>query len=76
MNYLGCEFKDETITLTRLNEGVNIRDCVFDNCHFDIKKPSFLYLANNKYHNCTFNLDLTDCEGDIIIINDEVRSLI
>lgn len=36
MNYFGYKFKDETITLTRPGEGVDIRDCVFYNCHFFI----------------------------------------
>ena len=71
MNYLGWEFKDEIITQNP-GEGVNIRDCVFYNCRFEINKPSFVYLSNNEYHNCTFNFDLTGCEGDITIINDRV----
>ena len=72
MNYFGCEFKDETITLTRPNEGVNIRDCVFDNCHFEINKPSFVYLTGNIYNNCTFNLDLSSCKKDIHIDFDTI----
>lgn len=74
MNYFGCEFKDETITLTKPNEEVSIRDCVFDNCHFDINKPSFVYLKENKYFNCTFNLDLTSCKKSIEIDHDEITN--
>jgi hypothetical protein len=72
MNYLGCEFKDETITLTRLNEGVDIAECVFYNCHFDIKKPSLIYLRENKYYDCTFSLDLTSCKNEIEIDHDGI----
>lgn len=72
MNWYEYEIMDKTITLTRPGEGVNIRDCVFYNCHFEINKPSFFYLTGNIYIDCTFNLDLSSCKKDIHIDFDTI----
>lgn len=72
MNWFGYEFIDETITLSRPGEGVDIRDCVFTNCHFELNKPSFVCLTGNIYTNCTFNLDFSSCRKDIFIDFDTI----
>lgn len=72
MNYYECEFNNETIILARPNEGVTLVSCVFRNCHFFINKPSYVYLNDNKYYNCTFELDFSSCTDDIELYHDGI----